>query len=115
MPRKDLTARHVEGISRGVEAVSIRSKVRGGPQPVIGRDVTTFLEAGDIAFIMSSLAAMPAFRRMFRAVAAELDRREAVAADPSASPADRVAATLGSVETAGAVRRVARDAIGAGR
>ncbi len=111
MPRKDLAARHVVLIARGMEAVTIRSTVSDGPQLVIGRDVATFLDADDIALIVSSLAAMPAFRPMFRAVADELDRREA-AADTSALPADRLTSSLGSVETAHAVRRVARDAIG---
>jgi hypothetical protein len=115
MPRKDLTTRHVEGVARGVEAVSISSKVSRGPQPVIGRDVSTFLDADDIALLVSSLAAMPAFRQMFRAVADELDRREAVAGDTSASPPERLSSSLGSVETTSAVRRVAREAIGAGR
>lgn len=71
-----ITGKRVKTIGHGMQSVTLYSEVTGGPAGTVGRELSIWLAPNDVASLAASLASMPAFRGMFRAVADEIDRQD---------------------------------------
>lgn len=110
---KDITVRAVRSIGRGTAALTVCGRVADGPASMISRQVNFFMADTDLAFVLSTLAQMPAYRDVFRAIADELDWRERVSLADDSSPVTRLAHKLDSPETSSRVRQIITESINA--
>lgn len=109
---KSIRSRGIRSISQGVAWVTLHSTVNSGPANTVNRDSEVTLDDGDLTFLLSTLATMAPYRKVWRGVADELDRCEAIATAPDASPIERVTYAFDSVMVSNCLHNVISDTVG---
>jgi hypothetical protein len=108
---KDMTIKDVDSISRGVAAITIHGRVATGPAGAVDRRAGFHLSDNSLAFILSTLAGMPAYRDVFRAIADEIDLRRVTGENKATAPVTRRQMELDSADSMQAFTLVTRNAI----